>query len=179
MHIKSTKPAQNSILQLSNYYLQNLTNWDAAIQIFLNLYKLNSTIFHSYVTFHLTVAQYNTTIFVHRVFSHSHKLKFLCLGTNIPQNTFYVTRSFFDWLKLKIFRNEFHKFSFVRKSTWLFLSTSDRSSCWLLKIIECNQSFCFISNHKQSKQFPVLGLCLNLINFCSLGRWYLKQWCIV
>ena len=141
MHIKSTKPAQNSILQLSNYYLQNLTNWDAAIQIFLNLYKLNSTIFHSYVTFHLTVAQYNTTIFVHRVFSHSQEKK--------------------------------------RKSTWLFLSTSDRSSCWLLKIIECNQSFCFISNHKQSKQFPVLGLCLNLINFCSLGRWYLKQWCIV
>ena len=179
MHIKSTKPAQNSILQLSNYYLQNLTNWDAAIQIFLNLYRLNSTIFHSYVTFHLTVAQYNTAIFVHRVFSHSHKLKIFVPWNKYTSEHILCDQKFFDWLKLKIFRNEFHKFSFVRKSTWLFLSTSDWSSCWLLKIIECNQSFCFISNHKQSKQFPVLGLCLNLINFCSLGRWYLKQWCIV
>ena len=101
MHIKSTKPAQNSILQLSNYYLQNLTNWDAAIQIFLNLYNLNSTIFHSYVTFHLTVAQYNTTIFVHRVFSHSHKLKIFVPWNKYTSEHILCDQKFFWLIEIK------------------------------------------------------------------------------
>ena len=101
MHIKSTKPAQNSILQLSNYYLQNLTNWDAAIQIFLNLYKLNSTIFHSYVTFHLTVAQYNTTIFVHRVFSPSHKLKIFVPWNKYTSEHILCDQKFFWLIEIK------------------------------------------------------------------------------
>ena len=72
---RSTKSVQNEILLLSNFRLQNLSNLDAAIQIFLYLHKPNSTIFHSYVTFRLTLNKclhLNTMIFAYRVFSRLH-----------------------------------------------------------------------------------------------------------
>ena len=50
------KTVQNKIT-FSNFYLQNSSNSDAAIQIFLRLHKPNSTVFHPYVTFCLKVAQ--------------------------------------------------------------------------------------------------------------------------
>ena len=55
---------------------------DAANSFFLRRHKLNSTVFHLYVTFHHTVAQKylhcNAMIFVYRVFSRLHLItKFL------------------------------------------------------------------------------------------------------
>ena len=51
------KNSKNSILRLSNFRLQNLSNLASAIQIFPRLRKQNSAIFYYYVTFRLTVAQ--------------------------------------------------------------------------------------------------------------------------
>ena len=48
---RSTKPVQNKIPRLSNFWLQNSSNLVAAIQIFLCLHEPNSPIFHSSVTF--------------------------------------------------------------------------------------------------------------------------------
>ena len=101
------RTAQNNILRLSNFRLQNLSNLDAVIQIFLCLHKPNFTVFHLCVTFHHTVARkylhYNAMIFVYRVLSRLHlitDLEVFCLGTKIPQNGFYATHSFFltDWI---------------------------------------------------------------------------------
>ena len=119
---KIYKTAQNSILRLSNFRPQNLSNLDIAIQIFPCLHKPNSTVFHFCVTFHHTVAQKylhcNAMIFVYRVFSRLHlitDLEVFSLGTKIPQNGFYATASFFNRLKFKICGNLFHKFSFFKK----------------------------------------------------------------
>ena len=117
------KKAQNNILRLSNFRLQNLSNLDAVIQIFLCLHKPNFTVFHLCVTFHHTVARKylhcNAMIFVYRVFSRLHlitDLEVFCLGTKIPQNGFYATHSFFfNRLNFKICGNLFHKFSFFKK----------------------------------------------------------------
>ena len=46
-----------SILRLSNFRLQNLSNLASAIQIFLRLRQQNSAIFYYDVTFRLKVAQ--------------------------------------------------------------------------------------------------------------------------
>ena len=51
------KTAQNSILRLPNFLLENLSNLASAIQISLRPHKQNSAIFHRNVTFGYTVAQ--------------------------------------------------------------------------------------------------------------------------
>ena len=92
---RSTKPLQNEILRLSNFRLQNLSNLDAAIQIFLCLHKPNSPIFHSYVTFRLTLNKclhLNAMISTYRVFSRLHLItNFLSFlpRNDIPQNAFH------------------------------------------------------------------------------------------
>ena len=91
---RSTKPLQNEILRLSNFRLQNLSNLDAAIQIFLCLHKPNSPIFHFYVTFRLTLNKclhLNAMISAYRVFSRLHLItNFLSfLPRNVPQNAFH------------------------------------------------------------------------------------------
>ena len=92
---RSTKSVKNEILRLSNFRLQNLSNLDAAIQIFLYLHKPNSTIFHSYVTFRLTLNKclhLNTMIFAYRVFSRLHLITNLFSfppRNDIPQNAFH------------------------------------------------------------------------------------------
>ena len=54
---RSTKPVLNRILRLSNFRLQNSSNFNAAIQIFLWLHEPNYPIFYSYVKFRLLVTQ--------------------------------------------------------------------------------------------------------------------------
>ena len=94
----------------------------------------------------------------------------------IPQNALCVTASFLKLIGIKDMQQQIPQVFLCKKSTGLFLSASDQSSCQCLeKIIEFNHSSCFTSDHKQLKQFVVLGLCLNSLNFCSLGRWYLNQ----
>ena len=92
---RSTKPLQNEILRLSNFRLQNLSNLDAAIQIFLCLHKPNSPIFHFYVTFRLTLNKclhLNAMISAYRVFSRLHLItNFLSFlpRNDIPLNAFH------------------------------------------------------------------------------------------
>ena len=54
---RSTKPVLNRILRLSNFRLQNSSNFNAAIQIFFWLHEPNYPIFYSYVKFRLLVTQ--------------------------------------------------------------------------------------------------------------------------
>ena len=56
-YLGRSTPVLNGILSLLNFRLQNSSNFNAAIQMFLYLHEPNSPIFHYYVKFRLTVAQ--------------------------------------------------------------------------------------------------------------------------
>ena len=116
---KIYKTAQNSILRLSNFRPQNLSNLDAAIQIFLCLHKANSTVFHFCVTFHHTVAQKylhcNAMIFVYRVFSRLHLITDL--------EVFFLERKYLktDFMRPLVFLTDWNlRYAAIYATSFLF-----------------------------------------------------------
>ena len=116
-----TKPVLNRILRLSNFWLQNSSNFNAVIQIFLCLHEPNSPFFHSYVSFaSQSTNKYlhlKTMMFVYKAFSRLHLVTNLWSflpRNDIPQKGFYGPKVF-DWLKLKICDSDVHRFFFSEK----------------------------------------------------------------
>ena len=96
-----TKPVLNRILRLSNFWLQNSSNFNAVIQILLCLHEPNSPFFHSYVSFASQSANkylhLKTIMFVYKAFSRLHlvtNLWSLLPRNDIPQKGFYGPKVF-------------------------------------------------------------------------------------
>ena len=96
-----TKPVLNRILRLSNFWLQNSSNFNAVIQIFLCLHEPNSPFVHSYVSFASQSANkylhLKTMMFVYKAFSRSHLVTNLWSflpRNDIPQKGFYGPKVF-------------------------------------------------------------------------------------
>ena len=118
---RSTKPVWNRILRLSTFRLQNSSNFNAAIQIFLCQHEPNLPIFHCYVKFaSQSLNEYmnlNSMIFVYKVFFRLHLitnlLSFL-LRNDSPQKEFYGLQVFrlieikdiWQWLSQVFFLSE-------------------------------------------------------------------------
>ena len=118
---RSTKPVLNRILRLSNFRLQNSSNFNAAIQIFLWLHEPNYPIFYSYVKFRLLVAQLIFVLERDDLYlqgflppTSDNKPEVFRHGT-IYHRRHYMKRKFLDWLKLKICGSDLHKFFLSEK----------------------------------------------------------------
>ena len=90
------------------------------------------------------------------------------------KKTVNVNTCVFDWLHFEKWCSEFNEFSFISEKHGIIFvckSVTDQFSHQCLrkitefnqtaKNLNCSHGSCLISDHKQLKQFTVLGLCLN------------------
>ena len=99
-------------------------------------------------------------------------LNFLPLNENTSERIL-CDRKFLWMIEIEDMQQWILQDFFYQIITGLFSSASDRSSQCLHTIIEFNHGCWCASDHKQSKQFSVLGFCLNSIKF--LFTWKHRQ----
>ena len=169
------------------FLFAKVVKFGPAIQIFLRLHKPNS-LFSVHMS--RSASQQlngwllcNEKIFVYSLHSRLYLITKLFTFPASERNTsegIICNRNLFIWLKIDICVNKFHKFSFVREARPLVRFRSIQSlKLSLNKTNEFNHGSCLTSDHKQAKEFTVVGLCLNSITFFSLARLYLKQQCLI